>query len=243
MENKSCCAGKEPALENTSASTSSCCTPGSCKTDGGGCDSKKCCGTGIKGMLLGGLVMFAWLSVSWMLLPWHEATMYSFAEPAIVGKVIDDNAVTSGIYTIPSNGSMEMTKPFAFVSVFKDGASAADMGMQLGKQLLLCLLAAGMLTCLLSKTKQGCPVLASAKVGGIAALMAVLPNWIWFHFDLPYTFVTAADVIISVTLAGLAISKLVLKMPGCCAGKKKEGGGSCCDTKKSDETKGGSCCG
>ena len=62
MENKGCCAEK-PA-DNT-------CSTG--KTGGCGVKGKCCPGTIIKGAIVGGIVMFIYFYVSWMVLSWHKA--------------------------------------------------------------------------------------------------------------------------------------------------------------------------
>ena len=33
----------------------------------------------VKGTVLGGLALFLWGAVSWMVLPWHQATLLPFA--------------------------------------------------------------------------------------------------------------------------------------------------------------------
>jgi hypothetical protein len=46
----------------------------------------------VLGAVLGGVTVFVWSAVSWMLLPWHESSMKSFADEAAVAQVILDNA-------------------------------------------------------------------------------------------------------------------------------------------------------
>jgi len=85
MEGQGCCKEK-PANSCSTEKIGSCgdktggCGPG-CKC---GCGTKgKCCPmTVIKGAVAGAIVMFAWFSASWMLLPWHKGAMTA---PGAVG--------------------------------------------------------------------------------------------------------------------------------------------------------------
>jgi hypothetical protein len=54
------------------------------------------------GGLIGGLVLFAWGVVSWMLLPWHLATLEKFKDEAKVAQALTANATTSGVYLLPN---------------------------------------------------------------------------------------------------------------------------------------------
>jgi hypothetical protein len=152
--------------------------------------------------------------------------------------VLEKNAPVSGIYVLPQmdDGSEDsapekkkskkaktdttLTKPFAFVSVFADGADPSKMGRQLGKQLIICVLMAGILTALLKRISCGCPVLASMKIGLLAGLIGPIGQWIWFRFPGDFTLVSLIDSVVIFTLAGMVISKIVLghscKMGECC---------------------------
>src|SRR5438094_7933582 len=54
------------------------------------------------GGLIGGLVLFAWGVVSWMLLPWHLATLEKFKDEANVAQALTANAPKSGVYLLPN---------------------------------------------------------------------------------------------------------------------------------------------
>ncbi|MDD9900217.1 MAG: hypothetical protein OXT65_04495 [Alphaproteobacteria bacterium] len=212
----------------------------SCDTDA---EKKPCCGgIAIKGMLLGAVIMFVWNAVSWMVLPWHNATLNTFQDEAAVAKALTDNAETSGIFTLPfisPDAAPAFEKPFAFLSVTLEGAPLA-MGPQLAAQFVLCLLIAGLLTCLLKKQSTGCPVAFSFKIAVLVALAQNIPLAIWWHFPWDFTLINFADSVIAITLAGMAIATCVLgKKAGCCPTQKKEG---CCDKNDGDSSKKG-CCG
>lgn len=225
------CGTKETKKEGSCGTTA---MTGACSTE------KKCCyGTLLRGALFGGLVMFVVYWVSWGLLPFHKESMSSFKNEAAVAKVLTDNAATSGIYVLPTPPDMSaplsknaITKPFAYASIKVEGVGGKEeMNKQIGKQLALCLLLAVLLTCLLKcKSCCGCPVVFSAKVGLFAGLVATIPGVIWFHFPLSSVIFCLIDTVIAASLAGLVISKFVLKSSGACGAKKGDCGtktGSC----------------
>lgn len=53
------------------------------------------------GAVLGGLVAFGWSAVSWMVLPWHDTSMKSFADEAAVAQGLLDNAPSGGMFMLP----------------------------------------------------------------------------------------------------------------------------------------------
>lgn len=92
MGNNGCCGGGCSGEAEKSAEKNSCSTEktGSCGTEKtGSCgDNKGSCGSGEKGRclytvllggLLGGIVIFAYFLIAWMLFPWHKAEMFSLA--------------------------------------------------------------------------------------------------------------------------------------------------------------------
>jgi len=189
----------------------------SCSTDKKGC----CWTTLIKGAIVGGVVLFAWCWVSWNILPWHKDIFTAFGNEKAVSSFLAKETPNSGIYTLPKVAMGEMTaaKPSAFLVVAKDGIDwAAQAQPTMVKKAVLSLIVGFILTCLLKGIASSgccCPIMASAKVGFIAALVAYVPNMLWFQFAMYYTLVGMADTIVSLTLAGFLISKLVLKSGSC----------------------------
>lgn len=233
MENKGSCA--IPVSCSTEQKKEGSCGPKDCGP------KKGCCGKLIAGAFAGAIVAFLYLMASWTLLPWHMQALHGFKNEVAVGKAIQSGAPQSGVYILPlvtSPGQKPaIAKPFAFVSVFADGPGdlGKTMKAQLGREFVLCLLIAGLLTCLLKKQGAGCPVASSMKIGLIVALAHNVPNIIWWHFPLDFSLISAADDFLAVTLAGVVISKIVLgcsKKAGACSGCgctdcKCKAGGSC----------------
>lgn len=117
----------------------------------------------------------------------------------------------------------EVQKPYAFVTIIKEGIDPAKMSKQVFHHIILSLLLAGILTCVLKRLASGvCPVMTSAKVGLFSALIATAPGVIWFGFPCKAAFLNGVDIFVATALAGLVIGKFVLNMPICCSK------GSCC---------------
>ena len=180
------------------------------------------------GSLLGGLVVFAWSAVSWMVLPWHNSTMMSFVNEDAVAQVLVENAPTGGMYWLPGlppgydslSGAQKQaadaamiakakTSPF-FLGVVRRRVDD-NMGRQMAYGLLFDILAALLITMLVMKTgDMSYPgrvmfvVTAALAVG----VIAVLPNWVWWHYGTRYVLVAMADIVIAWLLAGLVIARV-----------------------------------
>lgn len=218
MEKEGCCA-VPASCGTTDKKEGSCCGPKDCGP------KKGCCGLLVKGALLGGIVAFLYLAASWMLLPWHMNAMHSFKNEKAVASTLLANAPESGVYVLPyitdSSQKPAVDKPFAFVSVLSEGFDCtANAAPQMIKQFVLCVLLAGLLTCLLKKQGSGCPVAFSMKIGLLAALVHNGPSYLWWHFPLDFTLMGMVDDFVTFTLAGAVIAKFVLKKDiGCCPAK------------------------
>lgn len=224
--------------DNTNTGSCSAGEKKSCGTDnaaacGGG--AKKCCGKTIAAALLGGFVMFAWISLSWMALPWHKSHFHGFADEAAMASAITANVKEGdGVYMVPftNMGKTEQktAKPYAFVMVREGGVDLkTSMPVSMAQDFALCVLLAGMLACVLRRTAgTGCPVSLSAKIGLMAGLAAYVPMAIWFFFPVGYTVVGIVETAVAFMLAGLAIARFVLKLPiGCSASACKCGKAGC----------------
>lgn len=217
---------------------SSCAMKTSCDTGAGQSSAKSCASKGsccpMMGMGVGGLVIFLWFTASWTIFPWNMNALHSFKDEKAVAQMMIDNAPESGVYVLPyvkdPSQPRAVEKPFAFVSIKTQGVDVIkDMPKQMGLQLAVSLALGAILTCLLKKLSTGCPVAFSMKMGLFAALAHHAPNLIWWHYPLPFSLIGMADDFIAITLAGLVVSKFVLKIPlgGHCSSKGKCGGCGC----------------
>ena len=182
--------------------------------------------------LIGGLIVFVWGMLSWIVIPWHNSVLQQFKDEKEVYAVIKDNALESGIYIMPnmycSRSGMSQSDHhkqiadqkqmlqkgpvmFASVSVGKD----LGMGIKpLVVALLIQMVGAGIITWMVLQTKLttfkkqvGFITIAGVLVG----VLGVLPYWNSWGFPCGYTLLTLADLVVGWFLAGLMMSKLLRK--------------------------------
>lgn len=184
----------------------------------------------ILGGLLGGLIVFVWGMVSWMVLPWHNLSMRKFTDESAVEKVLTANAPHGGLYVLPNgcagteNLSPDQKKaamkvsfekmekgPSAFV-VFRPNGTG-KMFINMAKGIALQMLLALMMTSLLLKAKPehySCRLGLVVMIALTAGLMCHVPNWIWWKFPTKYVAVEIADLVVSWFLAGLVLAKIAV---------------------------------
>lgn len=179
------------------------------------------------GGLSGGIVLFVWGFVSWMVLPWHNVTLNAFGDENAMVAAVAANAPTRGIYMIPGEqemaglsaeekaafaeaGRKRMAEgPFVFAAVSPQGAGG--MGPALIGSFLIQFLGAMLATLLLLRA-MAMPYLAKVAfvmlLGLFAGIVAHAPYWNWWGFPADYTLVAIADLVIGWFLAGLVIARV-----------------------------------
>jgi hypothetical protein len=182
----------------------------------------------VKAALVGGLVVFIWGMISWMVFPWHKHCLKKFNDESAVAAVIKKNAPQDGVYVLPntccygeSTSQSEMSKgmkmmeegPFMFASVKTQGVGKMSAKPFL-ISLLIQLVGAFIATWMFMRTKGlnfrrqvGFFTLFGLAVG----ILGELPSWNWWGFSAGYALVGIADAVIGWSLAGFCIAKL-LKM-------------------------------
>ncbi len=169
--------------------------------------------TCVIGGLLGGIVLFIWGSVSWMVLPWHNATIKSFKYDVAVEQSILANTDGAGLYLLPNCHSQDHKKanqPFGFFVFSPQGYGSMTKGMVY--YFLIEVLGAFLVTCLLIYANISTYRLKVAFIILLAVAMGVickLPDWNWWKFPLDFVLVNIADLVIGWFLAGLVIAKIV----------------------------------
>lgn len=169
--------------------------------------------TYIKSGVLAGMVLFFWGAFSWMVLPWHNATLHSFIDGQAVANGLEANVLQSGIYVTPMGmgGSQDRAQQaYVFASVHLQGMPSS-MFPALLISLLIQIAAAILVAYMLSKTTglTYCKRVKFVSFFGLAAgIVTYLPYWNWFCFDATYTFVMMADLLIGWLLAGLVLSRI-----------------------------------
>jgi hypothetical protein len=175
------------------------------------------------GTILGGLTVFLWSAVSWMVLPWHNTQFQTFADEAAVSAVLKANAPTRGLYLLPSaHGASKDDKsgeagvermragPFLF-GVVRTDRHDWNFGQLLRRSFLIQAAAAFMITALLLTTRLPSyfgRVLFVTVVAGVAGILGHLPNYNWWEFPAGWTFVSIADLVIGWFFAGLVLAAI-----------------------------------
>ncbi len=172
--------------------------------------------------ILGGIIFFAWNSLSWIVLSWHQQTINHFEHEEVVAESLNSNIDKAGIYLIPNidhkpdSDDMDTTtsnSPFTFISYQPSGMVRSmedSMKFALINSILISILIVMLLSCT-SDLGYMARVFFVTMTGMVGALLGHVPNWIWWGFDANYTIVMIADVLIGWFLAGLIIAAFIGK--------------------------------
>lgn len=168
----------------------------------------------IKGSIFGGIIVFVWMMISWMVLPWHCWYVNSFKDGAAVSAVISEQTTVDGVYVFPGHcegeKNMDAMKkgPVIFASVQKFGFDVASPKPYV-LSFLIQLVGAFLVTLIVMRSslshfwgRVGLAGLLGLTVG----VLGIFPAWNWWGFSLGYVLVETCDMIIAWTLAGLAIA-------------------------------------
>ena len=183
--------------------------------------------------LAGGLVVFFWGAISWMLLPFHNMTMKQMPNEDAVAEVMRANLTESGVYTYPGTNHAEvvsgaMTEEQAMSKMVEKAKRGPNMpvfvyypeGIDLWDPkfflagFVLCVLSATLLAFTLTATHTSFPT-AGAKtllafvLAGFVSLTSHLESWNWLMFPSDFTAAAILDELVGWGLAGLLIAKLV----------------------------------
>lgn len=170
--------------------------------------------------ILGGVIIFIWSAVSWMMLPYHMSSIHNFTNVNAVVDVVKQNAPKNGVYLMPTmhqNGAApsqeEMTQPMVFAVVHLEGMRPS-MNQAMAISLATQIIAAFLVAYLLMKTsglgyfgRVGFVVVFALAAG----VVTDVPYWNWFGFDCYYTLVQLADLLVGWFLAGLVMAAICRK--------------------------------
>jgi len=178
------------------------------------------------GTVLGGLIVFAWGAISWMVLPWHTATLQAFTNEAVVSKVIQANAPQPGVYFLP-NPRRQTTGAESTASAKSDKARMEEGPMVFGtirlvgirpdsptyylKGLLMEMIGAFFMSWLLLTLPglgYGARLRTITLVALTAGALTYLPDWHWWGFSAAYTAIKVLDLVIGWFLAGLVMARV-----------------------------------
>lgn len=182
----------------------------------------------LKAAVIGGIVVFIWGMLSWMVFPWHQNCFKKFSNESEVARAVSHNAPTCGMYILPntfkydSNTSQsEMNKgmammekgPFMFACVQPNGMGKMSIKPFI-ISLIIQIIGAFIATWMLLQTKGLAfrqKVFFITLFGLGAGVICLLPCWNWWGFPGSYVLMNIVDLVIAWFLAGLAIAKVLKK--------------------------------
>lgn len=169
----------------------------------------------IKSAIVGGIIVYIWGMISWIVLPWHMTTINRFANPDAVTQAIVSSAPKDGVYVLVNPAATPSAKPgpFMFASIKRAGPDMNDTRPYV-VSFITQIIGAFFITWLYLQTKANHywrGVFFITLVGFIAGFLSLIPAWNWWAFSPGYISIGILDFIISWFLAGLAISKLAGK--------------------------------
>lgn len=164
--------------------------------------------------IVGGVIVFLWTMVSWMVLPFHSGGMKKFVDESEVVSTITQYGPKDGIYVIPSMRDRQheaKDQTFVFVNL-KRGVNFGEMGKPMAFGVFVQIVSAMLITYLLLKTKAmkyWNRVFFVTIIGLIAGLIGVLPAWNWWYFPTSWILLDVFDLIVGWFLGGMVIAKLL----------------------------------
>ena len=182
----------------------------------------------IVGSVVGAIVYFFWGAFSWMVLPWHNATMKSLPQEEQTMIELKSDVPESGAYYFPAmphgnytdeqlkvaeDAFMERHKkgPIGMLFYCKEGMDPMSSSSYV-RALGFNFIAALIISLLLSKTSLNCYRCRVAFVAGMGlfgGVVSYLSLWNWMHFPLDYCAVMTADLLAGWLVAGLVIAAIV----------------------------------
>lgn len=177
-----------------------------------------CAKTVIKGALLGGIVLFVWGMVSWMVLPFHMQGIHQLEQPeAALGALMEQTGGQQGVYVAPcpeKQPDLIKTVPHTFIAIGKTSPNGFNMGPMMAIEFATNVVLAGLLTCVLmglgaANLKQSLHY--GLKIGALVAIAAVVPQWNWWQFSVPFLWPVALDYVVGITLAAIVIGRFAVK--------------------------------
>ncbi len=180
--------------------------------------------------IIGGILVFAWSMVSWMVLPYHTQSMHQFKDETAFTKLIAEQVDESGVYVLPFVPGDTLTKPaseqrnlwevvqnkqqqgpLVFASVALNG-TGVDIKQSMLYSLALQMAGAfliSLLLCCFCCSGYFCRLATVSLVGLLVGLLGCLPYSIWWKFSLAFTLACGLDAFVGWTIAGFFMAAIV----------------------------------
>jgi hypothetical protein len=189
----------------------------------------------LAGTVLGGLGLFLWNAISWMMLPWHHAVYGRLINEDEVGAIVAKNCVDDGVYGVPAapmyQPSMDKAARAAVDQAAHDKLRAGPLltivfqrrGYSSIAPKLWLAVVTGMIcafiftTLILLVASRGqfdfwSRVLV-VSLGALGALVATrLPDWNWHGYSPSFVLVQIVDTAIGSALIGVIVAAVTIRM-------------------------------
>lgn len=181
--------------------------------------------------VVGGVLLFGWGNVSWMVLDWHDATVRSVGDADdedALRAAITDAGLVSGFYAWPRmpedwNDKKAMdaytathaSGPVGTLVVKRDAGEPMPPSLFVGGG-LISLATAGVLSLLVAVAGARTFIrrwMLVILAGVAAGLSGEAMTWNWFYLPTDYASVMMADRLTGFVIAGLAIALIVRPRP------------------------------
>lgn len=169
----------------------------------------------IKASLLAGFLAHLWVTVSWMALPLHKATVHSFNDdPQIQLALLKGiSSGKSAVYALPAmHSGKPKAGPSAFIALTPQGQTFSwkKIAIDLGNNILSAFLI-GILLMMSGITGFKEKVKFATITGAIVISMSTIPSINWWGLAMDYAAVEALDVLIMSLIFGLVLAKFTEK--------------------------------
>lgn len=179
----------------------------------------------------GGIVLYVWGIVSWMVMPWHQ--MGRLPDETTIAQTMRVADVPTGVYELPGQDHEAMRTmspeekekaqdqwkiaheqgPRAFIVYHAEGASVVPVMSFVGGLVLDVLLAA-VAAALLSMALPalgGLPtrILFLVLIGVYTSIATHLMNWNWMGYPLKFSLAMAGDTVVGALLLGIVLAIIV----------------------------------
>lgn len=164
----------------------------------------------IRSAIAGSIIVYIWMTISWVLLPFHRNELHHFENENAVYSEITSQAYDEGVYVLPRERGVQEHSPYIFVNI-KRHVDFDNMIRPMLVGYLIQLLGAFLVTGLLLQTRSLVywhRVWFVTFVAITVGVLGTLPGWNWWNFSGSWAALEFADHVIAWFLAGLAIARL-----------------------------------
>jgi hypothetical protein len=175
--------------------------------------------------LVGGVILFVWGFLAWVILPFHTGAIRTFANEEAVVATMSAGSPAKGVYMFPAQPPKsqvaeneawvkKMEKGPTGIVVFDPGGMSPMMPLQMVVGFINGVLSAMLAAWFLSRSTAAnrsyfARVAFCGALGIFISLTAHIVNWNWMNYPFNYTSGLVADTVIGWTLVGLGIGKII----------------------------------